>query len=71
MDDDDDDIHGDHRPPLFAHECIGMDDDDDDESREVPDAEEDRDDGRANSTVEYDVDDIDLNDPTLEAFLQP
>ncbi|KAH8894807.1 hypothetical protein GQ53DRAFT_63173 [Thozetella sp. PMI_491] len=66
----DEDVHGDHKPPLFSHECIGMDGDDGHE--EIRGTEDELEDGgaleRTNSGVEYDVDKVDLNDPTLEQF---
>ncbi|KAK3333106.1 hypothetical protein B0T19DRAFT_116828 [Cercophora scortea] len=58
--------HGDHRPPLFAHEAVGMYDT---EAIEVP-SEHEGEESPADKTPEkdYGTESIDVNDPTLERF---
>ncbi|KAK3692936.1 hypothetical protein B0T22DRAFT_436155 [Podospora appendiculata] len=58
--------HGDHRPPLFAHEAVGMYDT---EAVEVP-SENEAEEKPADETPgkDYNADSIDVNDPTLEPF---
>jgi hypothetical protein len=60
------------KAPLFAHECVGMELYEGDDVPGAPEEEHDRqspDNEEAHNTgAEYDDEDIDLNDPTLERF---
>lgn len=51
-----------NKAPLFAHECIGMY-----EGEEIPEPHDEHDDDRGPGS-DYDPDEYDLNDPTLERF---
>lgn len=51
------------RVPLFAHECIGLYEDD-----EIPGVSEQEDPEELLGDPVYEVDDVDMNDPTLEQF---
>ncbi|KAK3944672.1 hypothetical protein QBC46DRAFT_337359 [Diplogelasinospora grovesii] len=61
---DDRDDHGDHKPPLFSHECIGMYN-----PEEVHEGDEYEENHEQEVVAdEFGPDDIDVNDPTLERF---
>ncbi|KAK3375013.1 hypothetical protein B0H63DRAFT_481576 [Podospora didyma] len=64
----DQDEHGEHKPPLFSYECAGLyEDEEDHQGINEPDQIDHHEEGSPKQH-ETGFDDIDVNDPTLERF---